>query len=61
MWALLDTDNETVIAVILPTSTIEEVEKEANGRQYIRMTLENSPAKIGWKWNGQKFYEGEKV
>jgi hypothetical protein len=60
MWSILDTDNETVVAVMLPDSTIEQVIKESNGRKYIRMTIENSPAGIGWKWDGQKFHEGEK-
>ena len=49
MWAILGSDNETVIGVLL--SFNEQKENET----YIEMTVENSPAWIGAKYQNGKF------
>ena len=56
MYALLDTDNTTVIACIPPDISDDDAIKEANGRILIKMTLENSPAGINWTYKNGKFY-----
>jgi hypothetical protein len=58
MWAVLDYNNEKVIGVIPPDQNImhPEAKKEINGRTIILMTLENSPAGIGWTYEDGKFY-----
>jgi hypothetical protein len=59
MWAVLDTDNKTVIACAPPTLTYEEAVKEANGRILIEMTVENSPAWVGAIYENEKFVDKE--
>lgn len=59
MWAMLDTDNETVIACFPPTIPIDKVLEEAAGRQVIQMTIENSPAYIKGKYKNGVFYPPE--
>ena len=56
MYALLDTDNKTVIGVVLPDTPYDKMLEEANGRIVIKMTLENSPAGIKWTYEDGKFY-----
>jgi hypothetical protein len=58
MWALLDYDNKTVIGCFTPDIdiTLDEVQKEINGRTIIEMTIENSPARIGDIYIDGKFY-----
>jgi hypothetical protein len=55
MWAMLDIDNETVIAVFPPDVPKEGMLKEANNRTLVKMTLENSPGWIGAKYINGKF------
>lgn len=55
MWAMLDRDNETVIAAFPPDVSEEARLKEADGRMLIEMTLENSPGWIGAKYVNGKF------
>jgi hypothetical protein len=59
MWAMLDRDNETVIACFPPTIAMNDILKEADGRQVIQMTLENSPAHINGKYKNGVFYSPE--
>jgi hypothetical protein len=59
MWAMLDRDNETVIACFPPTSPIDEMLKEADGRELILMTPENSPAYCNGKYKDGVFYPPE--
>jgi hypothetical protein len=56
MYALLDTDNITVIACFPPDISEDKVLAEANGRTFIKMTLENSPAYIKGTYVDGKFY-----
>jgi hypothetical protein len=57
MWALLDRDNETVLACIPPSVTFDKMLSTADGRTTILMTFENSPAYVGGKYINGKFYE----
>jgi hypothetical protein len=58
MWAMLDYDNETVIACMTPDIdiTLKKVQQEINGRILIPMTIENSPAYVSGKYKDGKFY-----
>jgi hypothetical protein len=56
MWALLGSDNKTVVGAITPDITIKEIEKNRNGAILIMMTLENSPAYSGGEYRNGKFY-----
>jgi hypothetical protein len=56
MFALLDTDNTTVIACFTPDIPYEKIIEEANGRVLIEMTVENSPAYIQGTYVNGKFY-----
>ena len=56
MYALLDTDNTTVIACFPPDISYDKIVEEANGRMLIKMTLENSPAYIKGTYVDGKFY-----
>ena len=56
MWALLDTDDKTVIACIPPDVSYEDAKKEANGRTLIEMTINNSPAYINGIYKDGIFY-----
>jgi hypothetical protein len=56
MYALLDTDNKTVIGVVMPDAPYDKMLEEANGRTTIKMTIENSPAGIGWTYENERFY-----
>lgn len=63
MWAILDYDNTTVIGCMPPDVdiTLDEVQKEIDGRTLILMTLDNSPAHINGKYIDGKFYPPEGV
>ena len=56
MYALLDTDNTTVIACFTPDVSKNKMLEEANGRTLIEMTIENSPAYINGTYVNGKFY-----
>ena len=56
MYALLDTDNLTVIACFTPDVEHKKIIEEANGRTLIKMTLENSPAYLNGTYVDEKFY-----
>jgi hypothetical protein len=60
MYALLDTDNKTVIAVFTPDVPYEKILEEANGRTLIALTPENSPAYINGTYENGKFYTQSK-
>jgi hypothetical protein len=53
MWAVID-ENSIVLGWI-GGKTYEEAIVQADGNRLIEMTLENSPATIGWYWNGKIF------
>jgi hypothetical protein len=55
MWSLLDYDGKTVIDFIPPDTPLDVVEKYANGRITILMTLDNSPAWLGAIYQDGKF------
>jgi hypothetical protein len=59
MYAVLHTDNKTVVDVIPPDRTLEEIIKWANGRKLIKMTFENSPASINDIYENGKFHKKE--
>jgi hypothetical protein len=55
MWAMLD-KNKIVIGALIPTTPLEEIIKIQNeGYEVIPMTIENSPATIGSKYENGKF------
>jgi hypothetical protein len=56
MYAVLHTDDKTVVDVIPPDRTIEEITKWADGRKLIEMTFENSPGVIMGTYENGKFY-----
>jgi hypothetical protein len=56
MFALLDQQNK-VVACVTPEATAEELAHYQTLGTLIEMTLENSPAIIGYFYNGQKFCE----
>ena len=56
MYALLDTDNKTVIGYFPPDVSKDKLLKEANGRTLIEMTIENSPAYLKGTYEDGKFY-----
>jgi len=58
MWAMLDYDNETVIACVPPDVDImqKEIQEEINGRILIKLNLENSPAHLRGKYIDGKFH-----
>lgn len=56
MWALLD-ENNKVLACIPPDTTPEKLAEISQQATLVKMTLENSPATIGYFYDGQKFYE----
>ena len=56
MYAILDTDNKTVWGVTNPDTPYEKSLEDANGKTLIKMTVENSPAGIGWSYVDGKFY-----
>jgi hypothetical protein len=56
MWALLD-QNNIVIACVPPDATTKQLNELQKENKLIEMTLENSPATIGYFYDGQKFCE----
>lgn len=61
MWALLDRDNKTVVAYFPPDVSYEKASQEADGREIIKMTLDNSPAYINGIYENGKFYPPKEV
>jgi hypothetical protein len=55
MWAVLDKKTQIVIGILLPTATAEEIQQAENDYDLVLMTLENSPARIGDKYEDNKF------
>jgi len=56
MWALID-QNNIVMACVAPDIPDDELEKVKELGTLIKMTAENSPAYIGGKYDGTKFYK----
>lgn len=56
MYAVLDFDNKTVVDVIPPDRTLQQIIEWANGRTLVKMTTENSPAVIMGTYENGKFY-----
>jgi len=54
MWALVNSDN-FVIDCLIEMSLEEALLKEVDGNYIVEMTLENSPAHIGGKFENEKF------
>ena len=61
MWAILDTDETTVIGCIPPDKTYEEAIKESNGYTLIPVTIENSPGYLPGIYKNGKFYPPKEV
>ena len=61
MFAMLDSDNKTVIAVFPPNISYDDMLKEANGRTLIEMTIKNSPGYIGGIYENEKFYPSKEL
>lgn len=59
LYAVLDYDRKTVVGVIPPDANLEQLVDEINGRLLIEMTLDNTPAGIGWIYDGHKFISPE--
>jgi hypothetical protein len=61
MWALLDKKTQIVIGGLMPDASEENIKEAEKHYDLIPMTLENSPATIGYKYSNNKFYrvEGE--
>lgn len=58
MWAVIE--NGFVLGYIVGVSLEEAMTEAVNGRTLVEMTIDNSPAGIGWRYDGQKFIkEGE--
>ena len=56
MYAMLNIDNKTVIAVFPPDVPQDKILEEADGRTLIEMTPDNSPGYIGGTYEDGKFY-----
>lgn len=54
MWAILEDD--LVTGYLVGLSEKELSEEIASGKVLVEMTIENSPAVIGGRFDGQKFY-----
>ena len=54
MWAILE--DGLVTAYLIGLSEKELSEEIASGKVLVEMTIENSPAIIGGRFDGQKFY-----
>ena len=61
MYALLDTDNTTVLGCLAFDMPYEEMLKEANGRILVKMTPENSPAYVKGSYVDGKFYPPKEI
>jgi len=59
MWAVVDSDS--IVIGYEVGITYEEALEKNKGFTLVEMTLENSPATIGWKWNGSTFEEVKNV
>jgi hypothetical protein len=54
VWAILEDD--LVTGYLVGLSEKELSEEIASGKVLVEMTIENSPAVIGGRFDGQKFY-----
>jgi hypothetical protein len=61
MYALLGSDNETVIGIFPPDVSDETVEKERGNLQVIKITLENSPCYLNGKYKDGIFHLPEEL
>jgi hypothetical protein len=50
MWAILDKKTQIVLGVLTPDAPMQEIKKINKNYDLILMTLQNSPAKIGDKY-----------
>lgn len=56
MWALVNSDN-IVIECLIEMSLEEALLKEVDGNYIVEMTLDNSPAHVGGKFENKKFFK----
>lgn len=56
MWAVLGTDNKTVVGIIPPNVLEEDALQQSSSSIIIRITLENSPAYLWGTYKDGKFY-----
>jgi hypothetical protein len=59
MWAVIDKQTQIVVGAIMPDAKIEDVKNAENDFDIVEMTLENSPASIGDKYEEGKFKKVE--
>lgn len=55
MYAVLN--DESIVIDCWLAESFEEAQYDNPNNTVIALTLENSPAGIGWKWNNEKFEE----
>ena len=58
MWAVLDSDNKTVIGVLPPNATKEQYEEIAKTYTLIPVTIETGPGHVPGYYQNEKFYRG---
>ena len=58
MWAVLDTDNKTVISALMPDTTEEQYNEVAKTHTLIPVTMETGPGHIPGYYEDGKFYQG---
>ena len=56
MWALVEIETNKVLTVYPPDFNKNQMEKEAEGRLLIEVTLENSPGWVNGTYENGKFY-----
>jgi hypothetical protein len=56
MWAVLNKKSQIVVGVLLPDATLEAYKEAEKDYDLIAMTLENSPATIGYIYKNNNFY-----
>jgi hypothetical protein len=61
MWAILDKKTQIVLGVLTPDAPMQEIKKINKNYDLILMTLQNSPAKIGDKYENGRFYSTNNI
>jgi hypothetical protein len=55
MWAVIDKETQIVLGALLPDTPLVEVEKASKKYDIVLMTIDNSPASVGDKYEEGKF------
>lgn len=56
MWALVDIETDKVLTVYPPDFDKDKMNKEAEGRLLVEVTLKNSPGWVNGTYKNGKFY-----